>query len=103
MEWMTEEALRMRRFPGIGFRGPESDRRAWVLGTAFDVWEIIKGYRDFGSLERIVAEGDLAERPVRLALAYCEAYPEEIDRMIAENQITPEEAHRRYPSLFAKE
>ena len=89
----------MRRFPGIGFRGPESERRAWVLGTAFDVWEVIQGYQDFGSLERMMTEGDLAERPVQLALAYYEAYPQEIDRAIAENRITPEEAQRRYPSL----
>src|SRR3954471_5418131 len=99
MEWVAEEAMWVRRFPGIGFRGPESARRAWVLGTAFDVWEIIQGYQDFGSLERAVAEGDLAERPVRLAPAYYEAYPAEVDHAIAENQITPEEAQRRYPSL----
>ena len=39
----------MRRCPGIAFRGPEHDRRAWLLGTALDVWEVIEGYQDAGS------------------------------------------------------
>ncbi|MBA3945620.1 MAG: hypothetical protein H0X37_13770 [Herpetosiphonaceae bacterium] len=39
----------MHRFPGIGFRGPKHDRRAWLLGTALDVWEVIEAYPPCGS------------------------------------------------------
>lgn len=100
---LTEEGIRMRLFPGIGFKGPDGDRRAWVMGTAFDVWEIIEGYQDFGSLERLLAESDLDERPARLALAYYEAYPEEIDEAIAANNLTFEEARRILPTLIGRE
>jgi hypothetical protein len=37
MEARAEEALRMRLFPGIAFRGADCDRRAWVIGMALDV------------------------------------------------------------------
>jgi hypothetical protein len=32
LEILAEESIRTRRFPGIGFRGPEHARRAWVIG-----------------------------------------------------------------------
>jgi uncharacterized protein (DUF433 family) len=92
----------MRRFPGLAFRGPEHDRRAWVIGTAFDVWEIIGGYRDFGSLERLLAESHLTERHVQLALRYAEAYPDEIEQALAANELTPEQAVFLYPTLFTQ-
>jgi hypothetical protein len=102
VEALTEEAVRMRRFPGIAFRGPEHDRRAWVIGTAFDVWEIIEGFRDFGSLERMLAESHLKERPARLALRYAETYPAEIEQAIEANKLTPEQAAYLYPMLFTE-
>jgi uncharacterized protein (DUF433 family) len=102
VEALTEEAVRMRRFPGLAFRGPEHDRRAWVIGTAFDVWEIIGGYRDFGSLERLLAESHLTERHVQLALRYAEAYPDEIEQALAANELTPEQAVFLYPTLFTQ-
>jgi hypothetical protein len=41
LERLADEALRMRRFPGIVFRGPEHRRRASVAGTGMDVWEVV--------------------------------------------------------------
>ncbi|MGH8908702.1 MAG: hypothetical protein ACRD0K_19950 [Egibacteraceae bacterium] len=86
VEALTEEAARMRRFPGIGFRGVDADRRAWVIGTGLDVWQIIEAFNDFGSIEPMVAETDLSERQIRLALTYREHYPTELDEAIAENR-----------------
>lgn len=37
VEALTEEAARMRRFPGIGFRDEDANRRAWMIGTGLDV------------------------------------------------------------------
>ncbi|MFN8514779.1 MAG: hypothetical protein U0232_27595 [Thermomicrobiales bacterium] len=102
VEALTEEAVRMRRFPGIAFRGPEHDRRAWVIGTAFDVWEIVSGYRDSGSLERLLAASHLKERPARLALRYAEAYPDEIEQALKANELTPDQAAFLYPTLFTE-
>lgn len=98
VEALAEEAARMRRFPGIAFRGPEHDRRAWLLGTALDIWQVIEAYQDMG-LERMLNEGDLSEGKVRLALAYYEAYPKEIDEAVGENQQPLEYWRRLYPGL----
>lgn len=97
VEALTEEAARMRRFPGIGFRGPEGSRDAWVLGTALEVWQIVEAHRDFGSVERMLAETDLSERQLRLALAYAEAYPDEIEQALAENRRPLEDFRQLYP------
>ena len=97
VEALTEEAARMRRFPGIGFRGPEGSRDAWVLGTALDVWQIVEAHRDFGSVERMLAETDLSERQLQLALAYAEAYPDEIEQALAENRRPLEDFRQLYP------
>jgi uncharacterized protein (DUF433 family) len=99
VEALTEEAARMRRFPGIAFRGDEGSRDAWVIGTALDVWQIIEAYRDFGSIERMLAETDLSERQLRLALAYADAYPDEIEQALAENRRPIEELRELYPFL----
>src|SRR5580658_3730058 len=40
VEAFTEETARTRRFPGIAFRGDDARRRAWVIGSGLDVWEI---------------------------------------------------------------
>jgi uncharacterized protein (DUF433 family) len=86
VEALAEEALRTRIFPGIAFRGDDWDRRPWVIGTAFDVWQVVDAHRDIGSVEAMVAEGNLDARAVRLALAYYERFPEEIDEAIAQNR-----------------
>ena len=102
VEALAEEAARMRRFPGIAFRGPEHARRAWLIGTALDVWEVVEACKHWDSLEKLLAEGDLPERHVRLALAYYHEYPEEIDQAIAENQASEEELHALYPTFVPK-
>lgn len=99
IEALTEEAARTRRFPGIAFRGPEHDRRPWLIGTALDIWQIIEAYKDFGSIEKMVEGSDLEERQIVIALAYYEQYPEEIDAAIAENRRDPEELCELYPAI----
>lgn len=83
---LAEEALKTRLFPGIAFRGDDYDRRPWLIGTAFDVWQVVEGWQDFRSVERMAAETDIEEPQVRLALAYYERFREEIDQAIAENR-----------------
>src|ERR1700730_192003 len=51
VEALTEEAVRTRRFAGLGFRGEDAARRPWVIGSGLDVWEIVQMLEDFGSLE----------------------------------------------------
>jgi uncharacterized protein (DUF433 family) len=102
VEALAEEAARLRRFPGIGFRGPDHDRRAWLRGTGLEVWEVIEAYRDAGSLAALLAVSDVPEPVVRLALTYYEHYPAEIDRAIAENQRSDDELHRLFPAIVPR-
>jgi hypothetical protein len=92
---VDRETARVRRFSGIAFRGEDVCRRAWVVSSGLDVWEIVHMAEDFGSLERLVSETQLTERQVRLALAYREEFPEEIG-LVAENRRPVEEL----PSLI---
>jgi len=93
----TEETARTRRFPGIGFRGDDASRRAWIIGSGLDVWELVQMLDDFGSVEGLLAETHLTERQLRLALAYREAYPEEIADAVADNRRSVEELKALYP------
>lgn len=102
VEELAEEAAKTRLFPGIGFRGPDP-RRPWVTGTGLDVWEIIELHRDYdGDLVRLLADyGLLSERAVRLALAYAERFPEEIEAALAENRRPLGELRERFPFIAA--
>lgn len=87
VEAFTEETARTRRFPGVGFRGGDARRRGWVIGSGLDVWEIVQMTQDFGSPEELVAETQLSAAQVRLAVAYRDAYPDEIADAVAENTL----------------
>jgi hypothetical protein len=52
---------------------------------------------DFGSAERLVEETQLSERQVDLALAYRDAYPDEIAEAITENRRPVEDWRELYP------
>jgi uncharacterized protein (DUF433 family) len=99
VEALTDEAIRVRRFAGIGFRGEDAARRAWVIGSGLDVWEIIQMLDDFGSIERLADETQLTERQVRLAIAYRDSYPEEITEAVGENRRTVAELRELYPFI----
>jgi uncharacterized protein (DUF433 family) len=99
VEALAEEALKTRLFPGIAFRGSDWERRAWVIGTALDVWEIVLAHRDFESVEQMAAKTDLSERQIRLALSYHDRFPAEIDEMIVRNQQSLVSLRAAYPTI----
>ena len=99
VESLAEEALRTRRFPGIAFRGTDWNRRPWVMGTALDVWEIVAATRGYASPQEAAEATDVHEPHVRLALAYYEAFPQEIDDAIAENSRPLDQLRREYPAI----
>lgn len=98
LEVLAEESIRTRRFPGIGFRGAEHSRRAWVIGTGLDVWEIAELHEGKGR-ERLVSEHNITQRQLDLVRSYREAHPQEIDEALEENARTPAEWHELYPSI----
>jgi hypothetical protein len=84
VEALAEEALKVRTVPGIAFRGDDYNRRAWLIGTSLDVWQVIEAYKDFSeSLDRVVTETDISKRELRTALSYYKRFPQEIDDFIA--------------------
>jgi uncharacterized protein (DUF433 family) len=99
VEALADEALRMRLFPGIGFMGRDWERRAWVMGTGLDVWQVVDVYKDVGSVERMVEGWSIDERQIQLALDYYKMFPEEIDAAIAENRRPIEELEEEYPFI----
>ncbi len=86
------------RFSHIGFRGP--DRRAYVIGTGLDVWEVIEARNAMG-LTALLAEGDLPRRKVFEAVRYYKSHREEIDQAIAENAEAESRLRESDPALFA--
>lgn len=99
VEAFTEETARTRRFPGVAFRGEDARRRAWVVGSGLDVWEIVQMAEEFGSPGRLLADTHLSERQVTLALAYRDEFPDEVDELIAENRRPVAELRSLYPFI----
>ena len=101
---LLDEAIRMRRCPGIVYTSGPSGRRATLAGTGLDVWEIVATHRSVGCDERRLSKVYhwLDEPQLRVALAYYGLYRDEIDARIAcDDAWTPEEVHRRHPALTA--
>ena len=93
----VEEGLRMDEHPLIRFADGPSGRRARLMGTGKDVWEIIAVVRDNG--------GDPAEAAryleiplglIQAAIAYYGTYITEIDQQIQANEQEAAEAHAAY-------
>ncbi len=93
----VEEGLRMDEHPLVRFADGPSGRRARLLGTGKDVWEVVEVVRDNG--------GDSAESAryleiplglVQAAIAYYGAYTAEIDQEIEANEQETTEAHAAY-------
>jgi uncharacterized protein (DUF433 family) len=85
---LLQEAIQMRRCPGILFAEGTSGRRARVAGTGIEVWEVIATYKsvkeDFKRLRK--AYHWLSAEQLKAALGYYTVYPEEIGRLIKQNE-----------------
>ena|SRR6185436_11331933 len=99
---LLEEGIRMRRVPGIAFADGPTGRRALLAGTGLDIWEIIATWRAAEGSDTVLRQSYpwLTESQLRVALAYYELYPDEIDaRLELEAQWTPERVRREFPFL----
>ena len=82
---MVEEWLRQDEHPEIGFRTFGKERLAYLEGF-IRIWKIVmvaQGY-DFDA-EKTAAHFDVPVHRIQAALDYYRAYPDEADRIIAEN------------------
>ena len=89
---LLAEGIKMRRFPGIVFGDSASGRVARVAGSGVEVFQIADQYRAMGGDFERLRQGFhwLTEQDLLAALAYAEAYPEEIEeRLRREASWTP--------------
>jgi hypothetical protein len=100
VEELAEEAAKMRLHPGIAFRG--RPRRAWVIGSGLDVWEIVELLRSYqGDEESLQADHPLVnDRHLRLARAYAERFSAEIEALIEANRPPLDELRELFPFLL---
>jgi uncharacterized protein (DUF433 family) len=99
---LLEEAIKMRRCPGILFAEGTSGRRARVAGTGIEVWEVIATFKSLHQdLKRLrKAYHWLSNEQLKAALGYYTAYPREIDRLTDQNEgWDKEKVTDRYPFM----
>jgi uncharacterized protein (DUF433 family) len=84
----------MDEHPLVRFAEGPAGRRARILGTGKDVWEVIAVVRDNGGDDAEAAR--YLEMPlglVQAAVTYYGAYPDEIDQWIDLNEQEATDAH----------
>jgi len=99
VEELAEEAAKARLHPGIAFRG--RPRRAWVIGSGLDVWEIVELLGSYGDdVGTLRADHPLlSERHLHTARAYANQFPDEIAALVEENRPPLSELMSLYPFL----
>lgn len=103
---LLDEAVRMRRCPGIVFTQGPGGRRATVAGTGIDVWEIVSTLASVGRDRSRLSKAYhwLTDGQLRAALAYAELYPDEVEaRRRRSESWTEATLHRRHPALVSME
>jgi uncharacterized protein (DUF433 family) len=84
---LVEEGLRRSEFAFIDFRDSSVGRQAYVQGSTLAVWELMLLLRSYGqSVPAVATHLQWPEAKVQAALNYAEAFPEEIQEAIAENE-----------------
>lgn len=78
------EGVAQDEFPQIAFRDGALGRRAVLLGTRLDVWQVLETVRNHGnSAERAAEYLDLPAERVRMAVRYAAAHRAEVEEIAA--------------------
>ena len=93
----TEETARTERHPGIAFRGTGAAAARGYRARRSTCGRSSPDTRRWAG--RDLEESNIPEDRLDAALAYYEAYPDEIDQKINENNRRPEYWRERYPNL----
>jgi uncharacterized protein (DUF433 family) len=98
---LLDEALRMRRCPGIYFSEEASGRAAKIGGTGLAVWEVVRDTgtdQDAGRIRKVFPQ--LSQAQATAALMYYARYREEVQSKIDANAaLTSDAIEKRYPGL----
>lgn len=93
---LVEEGLRRLEFAFLDFRDSPAGRQAYIQGSTLAVWEVMFLLRSHnGNVAAVATYLKWPEAKIRAALNYSEAFPEEINEAIAENDSVDFEALKR--------
>jgi len=93
---LVEEGLRRSEFAFIDFRDSPVGRQAYIQGSTLAVWEVallLESYRQ--NLSSVAEHLRWPEAKVRAAVNYAEAFPDEVQEAIAENEAVDFDALKR--------
>ena len=93
---LVEEGLRRSEFAFIDFRDSAAGRQAFIQGSTLAIWEVmllVRSYRD--NLPAVAKHLRWPENKVRAAVHYAEAFRDEIEDAISENDATDFEKLKR--------
>jgi hypothetical protein len=86
---LVEEGLRRSEFAFLDFRDSPAGRQAYIQGSTLAIWEVMLLLRSYkGDVKDVAKHLNWPEAKVRAALNYSEAFPEEVNEAIAENDST---------------
>jgi uncharacterized protein (DUF433 family) len=87
------EGVVQEEFPEIGFRDGALGRRATLLGTRLDVWQVLETVRAHGnSVEQAAAYLDVPAERVRAAVRFAAAHRDEVEETAARERAAAERA-----------
>jgi len=93
---LVEEGLRRSEFGFIDFRDSPAGRQACLQGSTLAVWEVMLLVRSYNNDVSAVARHlKWPEAKVHAAVNYAQAFPEEINEAMVENEATDFEALKR--------
>src|SRR5436309_1912880 len=75
---LVEEGLRRRYFPQIELRDTAAGRVAYIKGTRLAVYWIVERVRNGMAARRVASDFNISPAQVNAAMAYAEAFAEEI-------------------------
>jgi hypothetical protein len=93
---LVEEGLRRSEFGFIDFRDSTAGRQACIQGSTLAIWEVMLLVHSYNKNVSAVARHlKWPEVKVQAAVNYAEAFPEEINAAMAENETTNFEMLKR--------
>lgn len=84
---LVEEGLRRSEFAFLDFRDSPIGRQAYIQGSTLAAWEVVLLLRSYnGNVAAVAKHLRWPEAKVQAAANYAEAFPQEIDEALAENE-----------------
>lgn len=86
---LVEEGLRRSEFAFLDFRDSPIGRQAYIQGSTLAIWEVMLLLRSYnGNVTAVARHLEWPESKARAARNYSNAFPEEVNQAIAENDST---------------